>query len=220
MRYAGPADSRLAVALSRGPPRYPAPRTRAMTIQLINPADLPAQATGTQAVVAAGTTLVVIAGQEPEDVHRNPVAPGRPSGPGPPGRRASGPRAHRGRRPPGPGRHAHHRRGGLPIRIPAGHRATQGGAIRAPQARRPAHRRAAAGPARVPHRCRRDRGEMKIRQLREVGAPAECQGRIEPRPPPLAWHGPAARPVDEVIAAAGPACTPRDRRPPGIRSRS
>ena len=46
-----------------------------MTIQLINPADLPAQATYTQ-VVAAGTAMVFIAGQEPEDVHGNSVAPG------------------------------------------------------------------------------------------------------------------------------------------------
>ena len=47
-----------------------------MTIQLINPADLPAQATYTQVVVAAGTAMVFIAGQEPEDVHGNSVAPG------------------------------------------------------------------------------------------------------------------------------------------------
>jgi enamine deaminase RidA (YjgF/YER057c/UK114 family) len=47
-----------------------------MTIQLINPADLPPQATYTQVVVAAGTTMVFIAGQEPEDVHGNSVAPG------------------------------------------------------------------------------------------------------------------------------------------------
>jgi enamine deaminase RidA (YjgF/YER057c/UK114 family) len=47
-----------------------------MTIQLINPADLPPQATYTQVVVAAGTALVFIAGQEPEDVHatRSPLA--------------------------------------------------------------------------------------------------------------------------------------------------
>jgi enamine deaminase RidA (YjgF/YER057c/UK114 family) len=47
-----------------------------MTIQLINPADLPPQATYTQVVVAAGTAMVFIAGQEPEDVHGNSVAPG------------------------------------------------------------------------------------------------------------------------------------------------
>jgi enamine deaminase RidA (YjgF/YER057c/UK114 family) len=51
-------------------------QTRAMTIQLINPADLPPQATYTQVVVATGTTTVFIAGQEPEDVHGNSVAPG------------------------------------------------------------------------------------------------------------------------------------------------
>jgi enamine deaminase RidA (YjgF/YER057c/UK114 family) len=76
MRYVGSADSRLAVALSCGPPQYATPQTRAMTIQLINPADLPAQATYTQVVVAAGTAMVFIAGQEPEDVHGNSVAPG------------------------------------------------------------------------------------------------------------------------------------------------
>jgi enamine deaminase RidA (YjgF/YER057c/UK114 family) len=47
-----------------------------MTIQLINPADLPPQATYTQVVAAAGTTTVFIAGQEPEDVYGNSVAPG------------------------------------------------------------------------------------------------------------------------------------------------
>ena len=47
-----------------------------MTIQLINPADLPPQATYTQVAVAAGTAMVFIAGQEPEDVHGNSVAPG------------------------------------------------------------------------------------------------------------------------------------------------
>jgi enamine deaminase RidA (YjgF/YER057c/UK114 family) len=47
-----------------------------MTIQLINPAGLPPQATYTQVVVANGATLVFVAGQEPEDVHGNSVAPG------------------------------------------------------------------------------------------------------------------------------------------------
>jgi enamine deaminase RidA (YjgF/YER057c/UK114 family) len=47
-----------------------------MTIQLINPAGLPPQATYTQVVVAAGTAMVFIAGQEPEDVRGNSVAPG------------------------------------------------------------------------------------------------------------------------------------------------
>jgi hypothetical protein len=46
-----------------------------MTIELINPPDLPPQATYTQVVVAAGTTTVFIAGQEPEDVHGHSVAP-------------------------------------------------------------------------------------------------------------------------------------------------
>jgi enamine deaminase RidA (YjgF/YER057c/UK114 family) len=47
-----------------------------MTLQLINPVDLPPQASYTQVVVAAGSTMVFIAGQEPEDVHGNSVAPG------------------------------------------------------------------------------------------------------------------------------------------------
>jgi enamine deaminase RidA (YjgF/YER057c/UK114 family) len=47
-----------------------------MTLKLINPTDLPPQATYTQVVVAAGTTTVFIAGQEPEDVHGHSVAPG------------------------------------------------------------------------------------------------------------------------------------------------
>jgi Endoribonuclease L-PSP len=51
-------------------------QARAMTIELINPAGLPPQATYTQVVVATGTTMVFIAGQEPEDSHGNSVAPG------------------------------------------------------------------------------------------------------------------------------------------------
>jgi enamine deaminase RidA (YjgF/YER057c/UK114 family) len=47
-----------------------------MTIQLIDPPDLPPQSTYTQVVVAAGTAMVFIAGQEPEDIHGNSVAPG------------------------------------------------------------------------------------------------------------------------------------------------
>ena len=69
------ADACWVCAISRQPERAP-PQTRAMTIQLINPADLPPQATYTQVVLAAGTTTVFIAGQEPEDVHGNSVAPG------------------------------------------------------------------------------------------------------------------------------------------------
>ena len=40
-----------------------------MTLTCINPADLPPQQTYTQVVVAAGSKLVFIAGQEPEDIH-------------------------------------------------------------------------------------------------------------------------------------------------------
>jgi enamine deaminase RidA (YjgF/YER057c/UK114 family) len=47
-----------------------------MTIQLINPEGLSPQATYTQVVVATGTTMVFIAGQEPEDADSNSVAPG------------------------------------------------------------------------------------------------------------------------------------------------
>jgi enamine deaminase RidA (YjgF/YER057c/UK114 family) len=47
-----------------------------MTLQLINPADLPTPQTYTQVVVATGTRLVFIAGQEPEDVDGRLVGPG------------------------------------------------------------------------------------------------------------------------------------------------
>ena len=47
-----------------------------MTLQLINPEDLPTPSTYTQVVVATGTRIVFIAGQEPEDVHGNLVGPG------------------------------------------------------------------------------------------------------------------------------------------------
>jgi enamine deaminase RidA (YjgF/YER057c/UK114 family) len=42
-----------------------------MTVECINPADLPIPETYTQVVVATGTRLVFVSGQEPEDVHGN-----------------------------------------------------------------------------------------------------------------------------------------------------
>ena len=47
-----------------------------MTLQLINPDGLPVPSTHTHVVVATGTRMVFIAGQEPEDVHGNLVGPG------------------------------------------------------------------------------------------------------------------------------------------------
>lgn len=47
-----------------------------MTLKCINPADLPPQQTYTQVVVATGSKLVFIAGQEPEDIHGKLVGPG------------------------------------------------------------------------------------------------------------------------------------------------
>ena len=47
-----------------------------MTLQLINPDDLPVPSTYTHVVVATGARMVFIAGQEPEDVHGNLVGPG------------------------------------------------------------------------------------------------------------------------------------------------
>ena len=46
-----------------------------MTLQLINPDGLPTPSTYTHVVVATGTRMVFIAGQEPEDVHGNLVGP-------------------------------------------------------------------------------------------------------------------------------------------------
>ena len=47
-----------------------------MPIECINPADLPTPATYSQVVVATGTRLVFVAGQEPEDAHGNLVGAG------------------------------------------------------------------------------------------------------------------------------------------------
>jgi enamine deaminase RidA (YjgF/YER057c/UK114 family) len=47
-----------------------------MTLQLINPEDLSTPTTYTQVIVAAGSKLVFIAGQEPEDAQGNSVGPG------------------------------------------------------------------------------------------------------------------------------------------------
>jgi enamine deaminase RidA (YjgF/YER057c/UK114 family) len=47
-----------------------------MTLECINPEDLPTPLTYTQVVVAAGSRLVFVTGQEPEDEHGNLVGPG------------------------------------------------------------------------------------------------------------------------------------------------
>jgi enamine deaminase RidA (YjgF/YER057c/UK114 family) len=47
-----------------------------MTLECINPDDLPTPTTYTQVVVATGSKLVFVAGQEPEDVHGKLVGPG------------------------------------------------------------------------------------------------------------------------------------------------
>jgi len=47
-----------------------------MSLQYINPADLPVPETYTQVVVATGSKLVFISGQEPEDIRGNLVGHG------------------------------------------------------------------------------------------------------------------------------------------------
>ena len=47
-----------------------------MTLEYINPNDLPTPQTYTQVVVATGSKLVFISGQEPEDIHGNLVGHG------------------------------------------------------------------------------------------------------------------------------------------------
>jgi len=47
-----------------------------MTLEYINPSDLPTPTTYTQVVVARGTKLIFVAGQEPEGVDGNLVGPG------------------------------------------------------------------------------------------------------------------------------------------------
>jgi enamine deaminase RidA (YjgF/YER057c/UK114 family) len=47
-----------------------------MTLELINPEDLPTPATYTHVIVATGSRLVFVAGQEPEDEEGNLVGPG------------------------------------------------------------------------------------------------------------------------------------------------
>jgi enamine deaminase RidA (YjgF/YER057c/UK114 family) len=47
-----------------------------MALELINPEDLPLPQTYTQVVVATGSKLVFIAGQEPEDIHGKLVGRG------------------------------------------------------------------------------------------------------------------------------------------------
>jgi enamine deaminase RidA (YjgF/YER057c/UK114 family) len=49
---------------------------RKMTIECINPPDLPVPETYSQVVVATGTRMIFVAGQEPEDVHGKLVGPG------------------------------------------------------------------------------------------------------------------------------------------------
>lgn len=47
-----------------------------MTLEYINPPDLPTPETYTQVVVARGTKLIFVSGQEPEDVHGKLVGRG------------------------------------------------------------------------------------------------------------------------------------------------
>jgi enamine deaminase RidA (YjgF/YER057c/UK114 family) len=47
-----------------------------MTLKCINPPDLPTPKTYTQVVVAIGTKLIFVSGQEPEDVHGKLVGRG------------------------------------------------------------------------------------------------------------------------------------------------
>ena len=47
-----------------------------VTLELINPEDLPTPPTYTHVVIASGSRLVIVAGQEPEDEHGNLVGPG------------------------------------------------------------------------------------------------------------------------------------------------
>jgi enamine deaminase RidA (YjgF/YER057c/UK114 family) len=51
-------------------------QTSAMTLEPINPPDLPIPSTYTQVVVATGSRLVFVAGQEPEDAEGRLVGPG------------------------------------------------------------------------------------------------------------------------------------------------
>src|SRR3954470_250521 len=47
-----------------------------MTLECINPSDLPTPQTYTQVVVATGSKLVFVSGQEPEDIHGQLVGRG------------------------------------------------------------------------------------------------------------------------------------------------
>jgi enamine deaminase RidA (YjgF/YER057c/UK114 family) len=47
-----------------------------MTLECINPPDLPTPQTYTQVVVARGTRLIFVSGQEPEDIHGKLVGRG------------------------------------------------------------------------------------------------------------------------------------------------
>jgi enamine deaminase RidA (YjgF/YER057c/UK114 family) len=47
-----------------------------MTLECINPRDLPTPQTYTQVVVAKGTKLIFVSGQEPEDIHGKLVGRG------------------------------------------------------------------------------------------------------------------------------------------------
>ncbi|MED5619824.1 RidA family protein [Ideonella sp. BN130291] len=79
MRTSGYTHSRQA-KLAREPARrivvHPTEGRKQMALECINPRDLPTPQTYTQVVVATGTRLVFVAGQEPEDVHGKLVGRG------------------------------------------------------------------------------------------------------------------------------------------------
>ena len=56
-----------------------------MTLELINPDDLPTPPTYTHVIVATRSKIASIAGQEPENAHGNLVSPADLAAPGQPG---------------------------------------------------------------------------------------------------------------------------------------
>jgi enamine deaminase RidA (YjgF/YER057c/UK114 family) len=73
-----------------------------MTLRLINPGNLPTPPTYTHVVIATGSALVFIAGQEPEDEHGNLVGPGDLDNTSAPGDAGKARVPDRGRRNRGP----------------------------------------------------------------------------------------------------------------------
>ena len=154
------------------------PRTdSSMTLQSINPDGLPVPRTYSQVVIAAGSQLAFIAGQEPEDAQGHLVGPGDLAAQARQVFDNLGRALAARRRASRPGGQGNDLRRALPARAAAGDRGRPGHLVSESQARRRADRSGDAVPAGLPHRGGRHRGSVRPRHRRVPNVWSSATGR-------------------------------------------